>query len=132
MERETSRRFPDISFVDTDTEQLVINLIAAYERFTDRTLYPADPVRLFILWIADIIMQERVIIDASAKQNVPRFAEGKYLDSLAEIFRDTERQQAQPARTTFRFYISAPQLSAQSIPQGTRVTVDGTITFVPP
>jgi len=124
-----SRHFPDISFVDTDTERLVNNLIIAYERFTGRTLFPADPARLFILWIADIIMQERVIIDTSAKQNVPRYAEGVYLDSLAEIFKDTERVQAQPARTTFRFYISAAQLSAQTIPRGTRVTVDGDITF---
>ena len=123
------RNFPDISFVDTDTERLVNNLISAYERFTKRTLFPADPVRVFILWIADIIMQERVIIDASAKQNVPRFAEGDYLDSLAEIFKDTRRLQAQPARTTFRFYISASQPSAQTIPRGTRVTVNGEITF---
>lgn len=129
MQRETMRNFPEVSFVDADTERLVNNLIAAYERFTNRTLYPADPVRLFILWIADIIMQERVIIDASAKQNVPRYAEGDFLDSLAEIFRDTERLQPDFARTTFRFHISAPQLSVQTIPRGTRVTVDGVINF---
>ena len=124
-----TRQFPDISFVDTDTEALVNDLITSYELFTGRTLYPADPARLFILWIADIIMQERVIIDASAKQNVPRFAEGDFLDSLAEIFRDTERLRAQPARVTFRFHISAPQMSVQIVPSGTRVTVDGTIIF---
>jgi phage-related baseplate assembly protein len=123
------RNYPDISFVDKDTERLANNLIIAYEMFIGRTLYPADPARLFLLWIADIIMQERVIIDFSAKQNVPRYAEGEYLDSLAEIFKDTPRLEAQPARTTFRFHISAPQASAQTIPRGTRVTVDGEITF---
>ena len=127
--RNSSRHYPDISFVDKDTERLVARLTASYELFTGRKLYPADPARLFILWIADIIMQERVIIDASAKQNVPRYAEGEFLDSLAEIFKDTDRLQAQPARTTFRFYISAPRISAQTIQRGTRVTVDGEITF---
>lgn len=126
---DNARQYPDISFVDTDTEALVNRLIKAYELFTNRTLYPADPARLFILWIADIIMQERVIIDTAAKQNVPRYAEGIYLDSLAEIFKDTPRIQPQAAWTTLRFYISAAQPSAQTIPSGTRATVDGEITF---
>jgi phage-related baseplate assembly protein len=123
------REYPAISFVDTDTQTLVNSLIASYELFTGRTLYPADPARLFILWIADIIIQERIIIDESAKQNVPRYAQGEYLDSLAEIFKDTERLQASAAITTFRFYLSAAQSGAQTVPKGTRVTVDGEITF---
>lgn len=124
-----NNKYPDISFVDTNTETLVKNLIMSYEAFSGRTLYPADPARLFILWIADIIMQERIIINESAKQNVPRYAQGDYLDSLAEIFKDTERLQAQPATTTLRFYISAVQPSAQVVPLGTRATIDGEIIF---
>lgn len=124
-----NEKYPDISFVDTDTEALVNSLISSYESFTNRTLYLADPARLFILWIANIIMQERIIINESAKQNVLRYAEGEYLDSLAEMFRDTERLQAQPATTVLRFYISAVQASAQVIPIGTRATIDGEIIF---
>ena len=123
------RKFPEISFVDTDTERLTNNLIKAYEVMTGRRLYPADPARLFILWIADIIIQERVIINESAKQNVPRYAQGEYLDSLAEIFKDTRRLEPQPACVTMRFYLSAPQTSAITIPRTTRVTVDGEIIF---
>ncbi len=125
----SSEKYPDISFVDTDTEKLVNSLITSYEAFTGRTLYPADPARLFILWIANIIIQERIIINESAKQNVPRYAEGEYLDSLAEIFKDTTRLQAQPATTVLRFYISAIQASAQVIPKGTRATLNGEIIF---
>jgi len=124
-----NNKYPDINFVDTNTETLVNNLVMSYEAFTGRTLYPADPARLFILWIADIIMQERVIINESAKQNVPRYAEGDYLDSLAEIFKDTERLQAQPATTVLRFYISAVQPSAQVVPAGTRASINGEIVF---
>lgn len=125
----SNNKYPEIKFVDTDTETLVNRFITSYEKITGRTLYPADPARLFILWIADIIIQEREIINESAKQNVPRYAKGEYLDSLAEIFKDTERLQPQPAQTILRFYISALQPSAQTIPKGTRATIDGEITF---
>ena len=126
---ENVRQYPNISFVDTDTETLVNALIRSYERFTGRTLYPADPARLFILWIADIIIQERVNIDFSAKQNLPRYAEGKYLDSLAEIFKDTYRLEPEAARTTFRFTLSIKLAAATVIPAGTRISAGEEIVF---
>lgn len=121
--------YPDIEFVDTDTQKLVNAIIQSYELFTGRTLYPADPVRLFILWVADIIVQERVLIDFSAKQNLPRYAEGEYLDSLAELFKDVYRLEPVKARTTLRFTLSISLDSSVMIPAGTRVTVDGEIVF---
>ena len=126
---ENVRGYPNISFVDTDTETLVNALIRSYERFTGRTLYPADPTRLFLLWIADIIIQERVNIDFSAKQNLPRYAEGEYLDSLAEIFKDTYRLEPEAARTTIRFTLSMKLDAATIIPAGTRVTAGEEIIF---
>lgn len=123
------REYPDIHFVDTDTNTVVNALIQSYEAFTGRTLYPADPARLFILWVADIIIQERVNIDFSARQNVPRYAEGEYLDSLAELFKDAYRLEPEKAKTTLRFTISIPLEVATIIPAGTRVTVDGEIIF---
>jgi phage-related baseplate assembly protein len=123
------RGYPEIEFVDTDTKTLVNDLIASYEMFTGRTLYPADPVRLFILWIADIIIQERVNIDFSAKQNLPRYAEGEYLDSLAEIFKDAYRMEPEKAKTTLKFTLSMPLTGSTTIPAGTRTTVDGEIIF---
>ena len=124
-----NRGYPEISFVNTDTDTLVNALVKSYEKFTGRTLYPADPVQKFILWIADIIIQERILIDESAKQNVPRYAQGVYLDSLAEIFKDTYRLQPQAAATTFRFYLSTALPYQHLIPIGTRVAVDGNIVF---
>ena len=125
---ETNRGYPEISFVNTDTDTLVNALVKSYEKFTGRTLYPADPVQKFILWIADIIIQERILIDESAKQNVPRYAQGVYLDSLAEIFKDAYRLQPQAAATTFRFYLSTALPYQHLIPIGTRVAV-GNIVF---
>ncbi len=123
------KTYPAISFVETDVTQLINALIQSYEKFTGRKLYPADPVRLFLLWLADIIIQERVNIDFAAKQNLPRYAEGEYLDSLAEIFRDTSRLPTEPARTTLRFTLSLALETAAIIPAGTRATVDGAIVF---
>lgn len=125
---EQNRGYPEISFVNTDTDTLVNALVKSYEKFTGRTLYPADPVHKFILWIADIIIQERILIDESAKQNVPRYAQGVYLDSLAEIFKDAYRLQPQAAATTFRFYLSTALPYQHLIPIGTRVAV-GNIVF---
>lgn len=124
-----NRGYPEISFVNTDTDTLVNALVKSYEKFTGRTLYPADPVQKFILWIADIMIQERILIDESAKQNVPRYAQGVYLDSLAEIFKDAYRLQPQAAATTFRFYLSTALPYQYLIPIGTRVAVDGNIVF---
>lgn len=123
------REYPDIHFVDTDTNTVVNALIQSYEAFTGRTLYPADPARLFILWVTDIIIQERVNIDFSARQNVPRYAEGEYLDSLAELFKDAYRLEPEKAKTTLRFTLSIPLEVATIVPAGTRVTVDGEIIF---
>ena len=125
----TNRSYPDISFVETDTEAIVNALIQSYEKFTGRTLYPADPARLFILWVADIIVQERVNIDFSAKQNVPRYAEGEYLDSLAELFKDTYRLEPEKAKTTLRYTLSIKLDTATVIPAGTRATPDGDVVF---
>lgn len=126
---ENVRQYPNISFVDTDTETLVNALIRSYERFTGRTLYPADPARLFILWIADIIIQERVNIDFSAKQNLPRYAEGEYLDSLAELFKDVYRLEPEAARTKIKFTLSMERDTATVIPAGTRLSAGEEIVF---
>lgn len=53
--RNTPDSYPEVSFCETDTAKIVNMLIKGYELITQRTLYPADPVRVFILWVADII-----------------------------------------------------------------------------
>ena len=123
------RNYPDIHFVDTDTETLVNELIRSYEEYSGRTLYPADPMRLVILWMASAMIQERVNLDFSARQNVPRYAEGEFLDSLAEIFKDTYRLPPEKAKTTLRYTLSTALTSGTIIPGGTRATVDGEIVF---
>ena len=132
----SDRKYPDIDFVETDTETIESNLIALYESLVQQVpgrerykVYPASPERLFISWIASIIVQQRVLINETAKKNVPRYADGEYLDSLAELFKDLERLPASPASAMFRFYISEPQQKSIIIPAGTRISFDGALMF---
>lgn len=132
----SERTYPDIKFLETDTETIESNMIALYEYLvkenTDRKnykCYPGSPERMFISWMAAIVVQQRILIEDTAKKNVPRYAEGEYLDSLAELFKDIERLPATPAVATFRCYISEAQEESVIVPQGTRITFDGTITF---
>lgn len=119
------RNFPDIEFVNADTNAILEELIADFERIAERKLYPADPIRVVLSYLAQVIAHERVIMNEAARQNVPRFAEGVYLDSLGEIFGNVFRMQAVPAHTDLEFSISEPQEDAVIIPKGTRVSADG-------
>lgn len=131
--------YPDIEFLETDTETVISNMIALYEETQkaagreDYQVRPASPERIFISWMAAIIVQQRTLINDIAKMNVPRYAAASenedYLDSLAEIFKDTPRNPAVPASATFRFYISEPQQQSTIIPAGTRISFDGVIIF---
>lgn len=127
--RNIPTNLPEVEFVDTNTEALVNKLIAGYEEITGRTLYPADPVRAFILWLASVIVQERVNINESAKQNLPRYAEGTNLDSLSEIFHNTYRLEPTAAGTTLGFYITTTLEEDYIITDTLEVTVDGYISF---
>lgn len=120
---ETVRGYPEITFVEADTQTTETELISKYEELTGRTLYPADPIRLFILWVAEQIITLKQNIDYSAKQNLPRYAEGENLDSLAEIFKDVYRLEAEQAQTTLEFTLSTTRNQVTVIPEETRVSV---------
>lgn len=134
-----SDNYPDIEFLETDTETIISNMIALYEQMQKEAgretyrVHPGSPERLFISWMAAVVIQQRVLINDIAKMNVPRYAakseNEKYLDNLAEIFRDIERLPASPASAMFRFYISEPQKQSTIIPAGTRISFDGAIMF---
>jgi phage-related baseplate assembly protein len=119
-----------VTFVDYDSDTIIAEMTSDLEARLGKTVSPGSPERLLILWMADIITQIKANIDISAKENVPRFASGDKLDSLAELFHDVTRLSASAATTTMRFYLSQAQSSAQLIPVGTRITTsDGNITF---
>lgn len=121
--------FPEITFVESDTETIAESLISGFEKVIGRPLYPADPVRILLQFAAQVLSQERAIINQSAKRNVPRYAKGQYLDSLCELFYGVERLQATSAQCSVEFSLTEPQEAIQIIPRGTRVTMDGSLLF---
>lgn len=109
-------------FVPTDVEEIVASLVAAYQQITGRTVHPADPEKIFIQWVADVIIQERVYTNFTGNQNIPSRATGANLDALSEWYFPTTRPTAQPAVCTERFTISQAQATSILVPAGTRVT----------
>lgn len=112
---------PEIQFVDTDPMAIETGIITLYESISGRTLAPGDPVRLFLLSVAALIIQQRALLNYAAQQNLLRYAEGPYLDNLGALV-ETPRLTASPALTTVRFTLSAVQPDAILIPAGVRLT----------
>lgn len=114
---------PDVSFVETDPQVIIDNIIGGYEEVSGYTLSDGDPRRLFLLSIAYIIISQRQQIDASGKSNLLYYAQDDFLDHLG-LMRDTPRVEAQASVTTQRFTLSSVRPNNVGIPQGTRVTAD--------
>lgn len=109
-------------FIPTDTGEVVALLTAIYEQITKTTVHPASPEKLFIQYMANIIIQERVLNNYTGNQNIPSRAEGANLDALAELVKERKRPEAKAATCKMRFSIFEAQDTAILIPVGTRVT----------
>lgn len=119
---------PEISFVETDTGNIESAIITTYEALAGRTLAQGDPIRLFLLSLAAIVVQQRVLIDYSAKMNLLAYAEGDYLDHLGALV-GVPRLMDSAARTTLRFVLSTILAQAVTIPVGTRATTQSGVMF---
>jgi len=118
----------DIKFIETDPLYWESLLIDAYEKITQRPLYPADPERLLINLQTYASALLAIAINETAKQNLLAFAKGQYLDALAELY-GVKRLPARKAQTILRFYLAEPLDFDVVIPAGTRVTAGGDIYF---
>lgn len=115
---------PDVLFAVKDAAEVEREIIRAFERASGRSLAPGDPVRLFLLTVASVVIQQRALIDFTGKQNLLAYASRDYLDHLGALL-GVYRLPSAPAMTTLRFTLSAPQPGAVVIPAGTRVTPGG-------
>ena len=123
-------RNAEYQFVSTDTAELVSLIVAMYEKITGQTVQPGSPERLFIQWVGNVIVQERVLNNYTGNQNVPSRAEGENLDALAELTYLRERPESKAATCKMLFSISEAQDTAILIPAGTRITdANGTLTW---
>ena len=115
-------RNTEYQFVSNDTASLQADMIAMYEKMTGLTVHPASPEKLFIAWVAAVLVQAYAMMNYTGNQNIPSRADGENLDALGELFYAIERPQATAAVCTEQFTISEAQSFDIIIPAGTRVT----------
>jgi len=119
---------PEIVFVDSSAEEVKSEIIKAYEAASGRTLAMGDPVRLFLLTIANIIILLKNDINFTGKQNLLRYAEGDNLDHLGVLV-GCRRNPAAHAVTTIKVTLSEALTVNTSIPSGTRFTAGDNVFF---
>ena len=118
---------PEVDFLTTDAATIKSEIITQYETTSGRSLAAGDPVRLFLLSIASIIIQQRNAINSAARQNLLSYAQGQYLDALGTYLSVT-RQPAASAVATFEFTLSEALENNYVIPSGFEIT-NGVLNF---
>lgn len=118
-----------IEFVTVDSEQILNDVITAYETNTGDILYPGDEKRIFIQNLIPIIVGLKNNINNTGKSNLLRYATGEVLNAIGVDWFGVTRLPAQKSLVTLRFTLSSIQAGNITIPLGTRATPDGTLFF---
>lgn len=119
--------FPDINFIEIDSEKIKTDIITGYEAVAKRSLAAGDPIRLFLLSIADRFIDALNNANIAGQQNLLTYAQAGNLDALGVLL-SAERLDASPAMTTFQFTLTGALNTDLIIPQGFEVT-NGIVIF---
>lgn len=118
-------KIDDITFITSDPQEILEEILKIYKEKTGIALPAADPRRLDYDTIAYYLSQIRASMNESIKQNFLRFATGPRLDLKGEIFGNRgERIPEGIARTTMRCMTQSAQNRDIVIPAGTRFVKD--------
>lgn len=109
------KSLPEIVFVDADAAKVESYILSEYEKITGRSLAKGDPVRLFLLTNAAVIILLLNKINETGKQNLLRYADGNNLDHLGALV-GVERIPATAAVTTMQVTLSAELGNSTIIP----------------
>lgn len=125
---------PDINFINTSVEALLSEAITVYQNTYNEltgesiTIAPGDDV--YILLYAEALRQYSILqtINASARQNLLKYATGDYLKHLGS---NTGNVASEPkaAVCTLLFTLPSVQTSDVVIPKGTRATPGNGVFF---
>nr|DAW25791.1 MAG TPA: baseplate assembly protein [Caudoviricetes sp.] len=119
---------PDITFVDSNKDVVLAELISLYTQITGRSLAQGDPIRLFLNTIAEVIIQQRAWINHTGKQNLLRYATGGNLDHIGVLV-GAERLDAAAATTTVKIILSEERAVSTLVLAGTRITAGDNVFF---
>lgn len=87
----------------------------------NNTITVSDERKAELYAAAQLFYQLMQVANDKARQNLLKYARGKYLDNLV-LNRSLKRKMAEKAVCTIRFTLSAPRTYAVAIPAGTRIT----------
>lgn len=119
---------PAITFATADPQEMAIEVVSTVEKLLGRKLERADPLRLFLRGVEAIIIQQRLLIDETAKQNLLAYSTGDNLDHLGALV-GCERLGAAKAITTVEITLSTVREVSTTIRKGTRITAGDEIYF---
>lgn len=123
------RNLPPVSFAPLDASQIERDILRGYETIAGVTLYPGDPVRLFLESLAYVLSVQNGLVDLAGKQNLLAYAAGAHLDHLGALM-GTPRLTATAAICALRYEMVEARPHPVLIPAGTRVTTgDRRLTF---
>ena len=84
-------RNEEYQFIPTDAAEVERYLTELYEGLCKIKVRQATPEWLYIKWVTEIIIQERVLNNYTGNQNIPSRAAGENLDALAELVLEQKR-----------------------------------------
>ncbi len=118
-----------LSFAELSVEDVEKSVLTSYETIAKTTLYPGDPVRLFLESLAYVLALQNSVIDMAGKANLLQFASGEHLDAIG-LMTGTRRLNASSAACTLRFTLQEGLDFDVEIPAGTTAaTAEGKTIF---
>lgn len=118
----------ELTFARADPEELDASIVSTVESILGRQLARADPLRLFLRGVELVILQQRLLIDECAKQNLLYYATGDNLEHLGALV-GVERVQPVAAVATVKLTLSAPRNVVTILPSGMRLTAGDNVYF---
>lgn len=122
------KNLENLKLVDANPEEMEIHILKIVEGLLKRKLARADPLRLVLLSVEALLIQQRLLFDQMAKMNMLAYAKRSYLDHIGALV-GTERLPAAPATATMKLTLSAAREQSVIIPKGARITAGDNIYF---
>ena len=113
---------PDINFVSIDKYEVEKEIFDLYYTITGRgELARGDPVRLFLLFIVNMVILLLNKLNETGRMNLLKHSKEDYLDGIGALV-GTTRLQAAGASAVIQITLSATRNKETIIPAGTRVS----------
>lgn len=122
------KKLPNLTFAESDPVVIDSNITTTVEALLGRKLSRADPLRLFLRGIEALMIQQRLLIDETAKQGLLAYATGNNLDHIGVLV-GTDRLTATPATTKVMLNLAEQRNVSTIIPAGIRITAGDGVMF---